>query len=188
MGESWTSFRFLFATANIIKIPFNRRPGTDVTSKNLLNNATVKDIVITTVAGVDGDIYLVGDCKWQDGSRSNVVYTPKNNALSPIIIDVQHTVNLAFINRAIKYCILAYKRHDALPIVVIFCINNTSGLPENVIRPSTVPGGVEIHCALWAEKCVLVNLESLKMWIIVETLHPFVALSHVLINQESCEL
>lgn len=137
-----------FVSVNIITIPINRRPGTDVTSKNLLKNGTVKDIVTIIVAGVNVDDYLVGDCEWPDGSRSDVVYTSKNNTLSPIIIEVQHTVKLAFINRAIKYCTLAFKRHNTLPTIVIFCINDTSGLPANVIRPSTLPGGVGIQCAL----------------------------------------
>lgn len=149
-------------TTNIITIPYNRRPATGITTKNLFKNTTIKEIVVKTVTGVDGDSYPVGECEWQDCSRSDVVYTSKNNTLLPIIIEVQHTVNLSFIKRAIKYCTLAFKRQNTLPTIVIFCINDTSGLPANVIRSSTVPGGVEIHCALWAEKCVLVNFRIFK--------------------------
>ena len=55
---------------------------------------------------------LINDAEWADGTQSDILYTPKE-ALpehAPIIVEVQHTVNFAFINRAIRYIL-----HTGLP-------------------------------------------------------------------------
>ncbi|KAL0086084.1 hypothetical protein F4703DRAFT_1916471 [Phycomyces blakesleeanus] len=71
-------------TTPTFQIPFERRQGTDMTTKNLLEHPEVKDI-----AG---------------GTQSYVLYAPKveSPGNSPIIIEVQHSVNFAFVNRSIS--------------------------------------------------------------------------------------
>ena len=55
---------------------------------------------------VDGDAYINRDSDWTDGTQSDVVYAPKNESLghASIIVEVQHSVNFAFVNRSIRYC------------------------------------------------------------------------------------
>ncbi|KAI9490089.1 hypothetical protein BDB00DRAFT_839558 [Zychaea mexicana] len=110
-------------------------PGTDTTTKNLLKHPEVKDIVTKAVAGVDGDAYIIGDSEWADGTQSDVLYAPKDESLrhAPIIVEVQHSVNFAFVNRSIRYCTLAYQRFQTLPVLVVFCINATSGIPIKLL-------------------------------------------------------
>ncbi|KAI8640885.1 hypothetical protein BD408DRAFT_329517, partial [Parasitella parasitica] len=70
------------------------------------------DIVTKVVAGVEGDAYIIGDSEWADGTQSDVLYAPKDESLghAPIIVEVQHSVNFAFIKRSIRYCSLAYQK------------------------------------------------------------------------------
>lgn len=70
----------------------------------------VKDVVTKAVAGVDGNAYIIGGPEWADGTQSEVLYAPKNDSLghAPIIVEVQYSVNFAFMNRSIRHCTLAY--------------------------------------------------------------------------------
>ncbi|KAI7868017.1 hypothetical protein BDF14DRAFT_1798803 [Spinellus fusiger] len=76
-------------TTQTFQIPFERRPGTDITTKNLLKHPEVKDIVTKAVA----------DSEWADDTQSDVLYAPKDKSLghAPIIVEVQHSVNFAFV-------------------------------------------------------------------------------------------
>jgi hypothetical protein len=115
-----------------------------------LKHPEVKDVVTKAVAGVDGDAYILGDSEWADGTQSDVLYVPKDEALghAPIIVDVQHSVNFAFVNRSIRYCTPAYQRFQALPVLIFFCINATSGIPTKLLSSSTLPCAMEVHCDL----------------------------------------
>jgi hypothetical protein len=137
-------------TTPTFQIPCERRPGTDLTTKNLLKHPEVKDIVTKAVAGVDGDAYIIGDSEWADGTQSDVLYAPKDESLghAPIIVEVQHSVNFAFVNRSIRYCTLAYQRFQTLPVLVVFCINATSGIPNKLLSSSTLPCAMDVHCDL----------------------------------------
>ncbi|KAI9033847.1 hypothetical protein CLU79DRAFT_882952 [Phycomyces nitens] len=122
-------------------------------------------------------------------TQSDVVYAPRDESLGhpPIIVEVQHSVNFAFINRSIRYCTLAYQRFKTLPVLVIFCINGTSGIPDKLLGSSSVPGAMDVSCDLWAKNCHLINNSSVKKWI-GEALDPFAALSLLLVDQETCLL
>ncbi|KAI9243421.1 hypothetical protein BY458DRAFT_561218 [Sporodiniella umbellata] len=81
-------------------------------------NLITKSLVETT------DNYFVGNCKWEDGIRSNMVLEPKN-ALSdfpPLIVENRHIINKAFIKRAVNCCLKAFKRYHSDPIILIICV------------------------------------------------------------------
>ncbi|KAI9031026.1 hypothetical protein CLU79DRAFT_870230, partial [Phycomyces nitens] len=88
------------------------RPGTDMTTKNLLKHPEVKDIVTKAVAGVDGDAHIIEYSEWADGTQSDVLYASRDESLghAPIIVEVHHSVNFAFVG-------------------CFFCTNATSGIP-----------------------------------------------------------
>lgn len=124
-----------------------------------------------------------------DDTQSDVLYAPKDESLghAPIIVEVKHSVNFAFVNRSIRYCTLAYQRFKTLPVLVVFCINATSGIPIKLLSSSTLPCAMDVHWDLWARKCHIINLSSAKKWI-GAVLHPFTALSLLLVDQETCLL
>lgn len=99
-------------TTPTFQIAFERRPGTDMTTKNLLKHPEVKDIVTKAIVRVEGNVYINGDPEWADGTQSDVLYAPEDESIghAPIIVEVQHSVKFAFINGSIRYCTLAYHR------------------------------------------------------------------------------
>ena len=72
-------------------------------------------------------------------------------------------------------------------MLVIFCINETSGIPEKLVSASTLPCAMNVQCDLWARKCHLINSSSAKKHA-GAALHPFTALSLLLVDQETCLL
>lgn len=154
-----------------------------MTTKNLLKHPEVKAIVTKAVAGVDSNAYIIGDSEWADGTQSDVLYAPKDESLvhTPVIVEVQHSVSFAFVNRSIRYCTLAYRRFKTLHALAIFCINETSGIPIKPLSSSTLPCAMNVHCELWARKCHIINHSSAKKWI-GGALHHFTALSLLLVG------
>lgn len=100
---------------------------------------------------------LNGESEWSDGTRSDALYIPKNEVLqhASIIIEVKHTVNLVFINRAIGYCTSAYHRFKTLPVLFVFCINAATSIPPKLFTSSTLPCAQDITCDLWARIVIL---------------------------------
>lgn len=63
--------------------------------------------------------------------KSNVVYAPishRDRDLSPIRVQVQHTMNVKFYLRVNEYCLQILKEYPVAPIVVVIvvCINSTT--------------------------------------------------------------
>ncbi|EPB87867.1 hypothetical protein HMPREF1544_05396 [Mucor circinelloides 1006PhL] len=71
--------------------------GTDLMSKTIIQDPTVINYITTTLANTQND-YHVGNSKWSDGTRSDVVLEPKSSVLNlpPIIVEIQHTVIMLF--------------------------------------------------------------------------------------------
>jgi hypothetical protein len=143
-----------------------------------LKHPEVKDIVTKAVAGIDGDAYIIGDSEWADGAQSEVLCAPKDESLgdAPIIVEVQHSANFAFVNRSNRYCTLAYQRFQTLPVLIVFCIKAASGILIKISNSSTLPCAMDVHCDLWARKGHIINYSYAKKWI-GAALHPFTALS-----------
>ncbi|KAG2207752.1 hypothetical protein INT47_011872 [Mucor saturninus] len=81
---------------------------------NLQKNGTTND-------------YLLGNCEWNDGTRSDLVLEPKSghSNLPPIILEIQHTGNLAFMKMAVNYRIQASNRYDIDPVILIICVESS---------------------------------------------------------------
>ncbi|KAI9340372.1 hypothetical protein BD770DRAFT_299101, partial [Pilaira anomala] len=61
-----------------------------------------------------------------DGKKADVVYAPivkATNALPPVLVEVQNTVDKPFVRRVIKYCGHLCNEYDVEPIVVILSIH-----------------------------------------------------------------
>ncbi|GAA5796666.1 hypothetical protein HPULCUR_002040 [Helicostylum pulchrum] len=73
-----------------ICIPFESRPGTDITSKLLLNNQTVMDLVINSLLDMNppDNQYFSDQTEWTGRSKSDVLYVSKTETtvdLPPIL-------------------------------------------------------------------------------------------------------
>ncbi|KAG1144952.1 hypothetical protein G6F38_005988 [Rhizopus arrhizus] len=143
------------------RLQFSKRPGPDQTSKFILKHHDVKSVATKAIVDIDGDAYRIGDAEWDDGTRSDVLYEPVNEFLQqpPIIVEVQTTVDAEFMNRAVHYCVMAYRRYKTLPTLLIFATNTTT-IPTDNMHRSNVFCGLSLPCEYWAKKCYLINLAS----------------------------
>ena len=148
----------------------------------------MKSIITKAIVDIDGDAYRIGDAEWDDGTRSDVLYEPVNESLQqpPIIVEVQTTVDTEFMNRAVHYCVMAYRRYKTLPMLLIFATNTTT-IPTDNMHRSNVFCGLSLPCEYWAKKCYLINLASASS-VSINIHEPFQALSMFLLNQQTCLL
>ncbi|KAI7895782.1 uncharacterized protein EV154DRAFT_494893 [Mucor mucedo] len=64
--------------------------------------------------------------QWPNGKVSDIVYLPVNDApkkYPPIIVEVQHTVDLHFMFRLMSYCQQLFLQHKVVPVVFVFVIS-----------------------------------------------------------------
>ncbi|CEP13522.1 hypothetical protein [Parasitella parasitica] len=159
------------------RISFTERPGTDKISKVILKHPFVKNIITVAILDVDGDNYRVGDAEWPDGSRPDILYEPSDRSLkqSPIIVEVQRTVDASFMTRAVHCCIIAYRRYQVLPILMVFAPEQVS-IPTENMRLSNVNGALSLNCEYWARKGYLIRLKNVST--LTSLTDPFTAVSN----------
>lgn len=89
-------------------------------------------------------------------------------------------------NRAVHYCVMAYRRYKTLPTLLIF-VTNTITIPTDNMHRSNVFCGLSLPCEYWAKKCYLINLASASS-VSINIHELFQALSMFLLNQLTCLL
>ncbi|KAI8368619.1 hypothetical protein EDC96DRAFT_504996 [Choanephora cucurbitarum] len=114
--------------------------------------------------------YHVGNSKWSDETRSDVVLEPKSSVLNlpPIIVETQHTVNQLFMKRAVNYCLQAFKRYKVDPIILIVCVNTLHSYVVQSTMASRFPDGYV--------DCIILSKESLGVGNIDTPLNSLIAL------------
>jgi hypothetical protein len=100
------------------------KPGKDLMAKEILRDPKVINSITESLVNSTDD-YFIGNCEWADGTRSDMVIEPKFacSNLPPIIIEVQHTINKAFMKRTVNYCLQASTRYQNDPIILIICVD-----------------------------------------------------------------
>lgn len=133
---------------------------------------------------VDGGNYRVGDAEWPNGSRSDVLYKPLDRSLkqSPIILEVQRTADINFMARVARYCFMAYRRYQVLPILLVFAPENVS-IPTENMRVSNLNGALSLDCEYWASKGHLIRLENVPT--LTNSTDPFASVSNFLLQQQT---
>lgn len=121
--------------------------------------------------------------------KSDVLYAPishRDRDLPPILVEIQHTVNMKFHLRVNEYCLQILKEYPVTPIVVVVCINSTT---EDIInmeakRNEEFPFAMHLPCIGWAKSFNLLNGGSIHAYLDTQPLHPLVAVAHFLIEQK----
>jgi hypothetical protein len=133
---------------------------------------------ITKVLNNTQNDYLVAESEWTNGSRSDLVLSPKCefSDLPPIIVEFQHRVDKDFMKRAITYCIQASDRYGIDPILVVVGINSLSLEILKVVKQSRVEGCYSFPCEVWAFKCIIFCNSSIDDCSLSVPLDPFIAL------------
>ncbi|CAO3633147.1 unnamed protein product [Mucor hiemalis] len=158
------------------------KPGKDLMAKEALRDPKVVNLITESLVKTTDD-YFVGNCEWKDGTRSDMVLEPKNahSDLPPLIVDIQHTVNKAFMKRAISYCLQAFTRYHKEPTILIICVEKLN--QDNIhVKLSKLPGVFSYFSEPWAEHCYIISKESTKDNLSIP-LHPLVALGPFFTNR-----
>ncbi|KAK4520628.1 uncharacterized protein ATC70_006506 [Mucor velutinosus] len=165
-------------------IPFTERPGTDKISKIILKHPFVKNIITVAILDVNGDNYRVGDAEWPDGSRSDVLYEPLDRSLkqSPIIVEVQRTVDVNFMARVVHYYVMAYRRYQVFPVLLVFAPEHVS-IPTENMRLSNANGALLLNCEYWTRKGYLIRLKDVST--LTSSTDPFAAVSNFILQQQT---
>ncbi|KAI8886651.1 hypothetical protein K501DRAFT_157979, partial [Backusella circina FSU 941] len=157
--------------------------GKDLMAKGILRDPKVINLITESLVKTTDD-YFIGNCERKDGTRSDMVLEPKSahSDLPPLILEIQHTVNIAFMKRAVSYCIQAYTRYDSEPIILIICVEKLHQDIYKHVKPSTLPGVFSYFSQPWAEHCYIISEESIKDNLSIP-LNPLVALGSFFTNR-----
>lgn len=145
-------------------------------SKRIIRGPKAMNLIAESLTGTADD-YFIGKCEWNDGTRSDMVLEPKSahSDLPPLILEIQHTVNLAFMKRAVSSCLQAFTRYDIEPIILIICVEKMDQDIYKHMKPSKLPGVFSYFSQPWAENCYIISKESIKNNLTIP-LDPMVAL------------
>ncbi|KAI8329859.1 hypothetical protein BC941DRAFT_486844, partial [Chlamydoabsidia padenii] len=96
-------------------------------SKYILQEKDVVNIIVENLIGLEGrDHYNPWPPQWPNGKISDIVYMPAYDAprkYPPIIVEIQHTVDVAFMFRLMSYCQQLFRQQKIVPVVLIFVVS-----------------------------------------------------------------
>ncbi|KAG2218849.1 hypothetical protein INT45_011273 [Circinella minor] len=158
-------------------------------SKEMLKDEQVIDLIVKRVVGSDSQsIYTTKAPEWFDGKKFDVVYTPvvkATEALPPVLIEVQNTVDKAFIRRVIKYCRHLCEEYDVEPIVVIFSIHPIPPQISNTLDNTDKASYMKIlQSEHWAQAAYFLDPKTIAESLLETPLSPLVAIEYVFNNQK----
>ncbi|KAI7907767.1 uncharacterized protein BX663DRAFT_411838, partial [Cokeromyces recurvatus] len=81
-------------------------PCTDQISKIVAKNQFTIDLITTSLLGVPAGTYITGDNMFIDDTERDILYLPRSADfanLSPVVVEIQHTVTREFMCRAVQY-------------------------------------------------------------------------------------
>ncbi|KAG2218117.1 hypothetical protein INT45_002367 [Circinella minor] len=160
-------------------------------SKLILLKPEVTNFIIEKFVGPHAvDKYKNISTEWPNLMKSDVVYEPfsySDRNLPPVLIEIQHTVDLKFYQPVIQYCLQMIKRYPVLPIVAIIGINNTTrDILEMVGKEDLeVPFAASLPCTSWANCFYLINGGTIRTCLDSSPVEPTVALPHFFLSNKN---
>ncbi|KAI8333475.1 hypothetical protein BC941DRAFT_462682 [Chlamydoabsidia padenii] len=146
------------------------------------------DLITTSLLDVPAGTYTTGDSTFIDGTECDVLYLPRSADLanlSPVVVEIQHTVTREFMCRAVQYCLNVYKRFHIFPILFIVCISKTeSKVLRDLFKPIQNKSYLlETPCCHFATSCFMLTKQSIDPFIDnhdINALDPLIAFAHFL--------
>ncbi|KAL1928387.1 hypothetical protein VTP01DRAFT_2743 [Rhizomucor pusillus] len=152
------------------------------------NRNIVFIIIVIIIKGEESyHSYSVGDSDWANNTKSDVLYISdlKSPRLPPILIEIQHTVSMEFMDRAIRYCLSVKQTHKMMPILLLICVHKLSG-PKlaSKLKPSDeFPYRKEMQCDIWVQKCLLLSSNTIESHVAMTNMHLLIAVGLFLTKQ-----
>lgn len=107
------------------------------------------------------------------------------NALPPVLVEVQNTVDKSFIRRVIKYCGHLCDEYDVEPIVVILSIHPIPSQIVNTLANTDTASYMKILPSThWAQAAYFLDPKTIKESLLETPLSPLVAIEYVFSKQE----
>ncbi|KAI8389468.1 hypothetical protein BD560DRAFT_481002 [Blakeslea trispora] len=134
----------------------------------------------------DASIYSARPTEWAGRSKSDVVYAANvsSASLPPILIEVQHTITSEFIDRLINYSLSVKKCFKAKPIVIVFGTHATRAETSMDFEPTALEFAGRISCKYWAEKCYILDKNTIAEATKATPLPAMVALAYFFSSQK----
>ncbi|KAJ8653846.1 hypothetical protein O0I10_010527 [Lichtheimia ornata] len=146
------------------RLPVNYLPGQDIVSKRVLNDQRIIDVIAKSLLCVPDGTYTTALNQLRNGTCCDVLYLPsvaQRKSLPPILIEVQRTVNEAFMRRLIMYSLSISSTYEdsPLPIALIFVVDKV--VPKTLFAKFNpvpdMPQVMSFPCVSWAKECYLVS-------------------------------
>lgn len=133
------------------------------------------------------DKYFSASCEWIDGRHADILYIPKNSpteALPPVVVEIQNTVDKTFIRRIIKYCGHVVDKYHVEPIALTICINEVrKSVSDLLLETPKAHYLKKLPSDCWAQEHLFMSKETISDFLNTPLLE-MVALGYVLTKQE----
>lgn len=123
--------------------------------------------------------------EWPNGTRSDVLYATENSEMPPVLVEVQNVVDEKFIHRVVRYCEEVFCKYGTPPVVIIIAVNDCKNQVANrATKNKKTPFFLKLQSYPWAQKCLLLNKESISPYLNKTPLDPVVALGSFFVEQK----
>ncbi|RCH92687.1 hypothetical protein CU098_004104, partial [Rhizopus stolonifer] len=108
-------------------------------------------------------LYISRPTEWPDGSQSDVLHAPTiaSDDLPPVLVEIQRDINHNFIDRLIGYSLHVKKEYKIKPFVLVFGIGKTCNNIKSKFKATQHLFAKQLVCDHWAEKCFIVNSDTI---------------------------
>ncbi|RCH83577.1 hypothetical protein CU098_008475, partial [Rhizopus stolonifer] len=158
-------------------------------SKRVLLDKEVINLVSTELIGPKSiDSYYSCSTEWVDGTQSSVLYATNDGIVfPPILIEVQHVADDAFLHRVVRCCEEINKKYGAVPVVLVFVVNKMCDvIMHKASKDRKHPFLLKLPCFPWARNCLFLSGESIHDHLADSPLSPLVALGTFLATKKPC--
>lgn len=132
-------------------------------------------------------LYSPRPTEWAGGSKYDIFYSAhvSSTGLPPILIEVQHTITTEFIDRLINYSLSVKKRFKAKPIVIVLGTHTTRTEISMDFEPTTLEFAKVIPSKYWADKCYILDKNTIAEATIVTPLPAMMTLAYFFSRKQS---
>ncbi|KAG2235811.1 hypothetical protein INT48_003923 [Thamnidium elegans] len=142
------------------------------------------DIVVSTLFGDHAkDIYYFSPTQRSTENTPDAVYVSRSNSFPPIIIGIQHTVDLNYYLQMTSHGVSAALQYHTPPILITFVTSTIRyEVKKRIIPYPPKPFLQQVRqCDPWARNCYFVTSDSIQQSLKADPLNTFVALSFFVI-------
>ncbi|KAI9020017.1 hypothetical protein CLU79DRAFT_704465, partial [Phycomyces nitens] len=131
-------------------------------------------------------LYTPRPTEWPDGTKSDVLYAPSvvSADFPPMLIEIQRTIDQAFIDRLLNYSLNVKNEYEAKPVILVFGIERTCSYISTDFEETQHSFVKEISCKYWAKNCFFIDHDTIEKDLIQPSLHPLLAIGVFLCGQK----